>query len=188
MPIAGPQRSLFPDDLLTPAFQEEGRGRGLSWWAIYTRSRQEKELMRRLDARGIPFFSPIAPNLYRSPAGRKRISYLPLFTNYVFLFGDEPQRYEAVASGCVSRAIAVPDALEFAGDLRRIQQLLQAGVPVTVESTIEPGAVVRIKSGSMTGLEGTVFKRHGQSRLLVVVNFLQQGASVELADWEVEKL
>ena len=89
MPISGPQRNLSPDNLLTLEFQREGAARGLSWWAIYTRSRQEKELMRRLDSRGAHFYSPIAPHQYRSPSGRKRTSYLPLFTNYVFLFGDE---------------------------------------------------------------------------------------------------
>jgi hypothetical protein len=35
-------------------------------------------------------------------------------------------------------------------------------------------------------LEGIVTKRRGVSRLLVAVNYLQQGASVEIEDFMVE--
>ncbi len=188
MPLIGPERCLFPDNLLTEDYLTEGREQGRTWRALYTRSRMEKELMRRLVARGVSFYSPIIEHRYRSPAGRQRTSYLPLFTNYVFLFGTETERYDAMTSGCVSRSIDIPSVTTFVGDLRRIRALIETGAQVTSESRIEAGDRVRIKSGSMMGLEGIVFKRHGQSRLLVMVDFLQQGASIELPDWEVEPL
>jgi len=188
MPLIGPERSLFPENLLSEEFQAEGRDTGRHWRALYTRSRMEKELMRRLAARSSPFYSPIIQNRYRSPAGRQRTSYLPLFSNYVFLFGSEADRYDALASGCVSRVIDVTAEFDFLSDLRRIRALIDTGVQITAESKIEAGDRVRIKSGSMMGLEGLVFKRHGQSRLLIMVDFLQQGASIELPDWEVERL
>lgn len=188
MPLIGPERCLFPDDLLSDEFQTQGLEVGKSWRVLYTRSRMEKELMRRLVARGTPFYSPIVENRYRSPAGRQRTSYLPLFSNYVFLFGCETDRYDAVSSGCVSRSLDVTAHAAFVTDLRRIRALIDTGATVTAEAKIEAGDRVRIKSGSMLGLEGLVFKRHGQSRLLVMIDFLQQGASIELPDWEVERL
>jgi len=188
MPLIGPERSLYPDALLTDEFQAQGKDAGRMWRVLYTRSRMEKELMRRLIAKGAPFYSPIVENRYRSPAGRQRTSYLPLFTNYVFLFGGETERYDALATGCVSRSLDVTAETEFVWDLRRIRALIDTGVAITAESRIEAGDRVRIKSGSMMGLEGIVFKRHGQSRLLVMVDFLQQGASIELPDWDVERL
>jgi hypothetical protein len=45
-----------------------------------------------------------------------------------------------------------------------------------------------VKSGALLGLEGTVIKRRGTERLLVIVQFLQQGASVELEDYQVERI
>ncbi|MBX3440901.1 MAG: UpxY family transcription antiterminator [Planctomyces sp.] len=188
MPLIGPERSLSPDDLFSESYQASGTTAGWRWWAMYTRSRQEKQLMRRLNAQDAAFYSPIIAHRYRSPAGRSRTSHLPLFANYVFLFGDETQRYAAMASGCVSRCIDVANHEGLVRDLSRIQRLIDVGTPVTAESRIEAGTPVRIKSGSLLGLEGVVFKRHGLDRLLVTVDFLQQGASVELADWEVERL
>jgi hypothetical protein len=38
------------------------------------------------------------------------------------------------------------------------------------------------------GLEGTVLVRRGVTHLLVSVNFLQQGASIEVEDYLLEKL
>ncbi len=59
---------------------------------------------------------------------------------------------------------------------------------MTQESRIEPGTPVRIRSGAMAGLEGVVIKRRGVDRLLVVVKFLQQGASVNWKTFQVEPI
>jgi hypothetical protein len=40
----------------------------------------------------------------------------------------------------------------------------------------------------LAGVEGTVLSRRGGTRLLVAVNFLQQGASVEIEDFLLEPL
>jgi hypothetical protein len=73
-------------------------------------------------------------------------------------------------------------------DLRQIRRLIEANVPLTPEARLEPGQRIRVSSGSLIGLEGTVIKRHGQQRLLVAVEFLQQGASVQIEDCGVERI
>jgi hypothetical protein len=47
---------------------------------------------------------------------------------------------------------------------------------------------VRVKAGMLRGQEGMIIRRQGETRLLVAVNFLQQGASVLLDDIAVEQL
>jgi hypothetical protein len=49
-----------------------------------------------------------------------------------------------------------------------------------------PGQHVRVKVGLLKGLEGTVICRRQLTRLLVAVNFLQQGASIEVDDCLLE--
>ncbi len=51
-----------------------------------------------------------------------------------------------------------------------------------------PGDKVRVKHGALMGLEGTVLVRRGVTRLLVSVNFMQQGASVEVDDYLLERV
>ncbi|REK10845.1 MAG: antitermination protein NusG [Planctomycetota bacterium] len=186
MPILPREPDIYPADLLErldPSVGETSR-----WWAMYTLARREKELMRRLRALDIPFYAPLVVRRTRSPGGRVRESHVPLFAGYVFVCGSEEQRQQAVTTNCVSRCLAVPDAVQLAHDLRQIRQLIETDAPLTVESRIDSGRAVRVRSGPMSGLEGTVVQRRGRDWLVVAVEFLGQGASVLLEDFQVEPL
>jgi transcription antitermination factor NusG len=184
MPLLALETDLYPADLL----DREAAVPGRAWWVLYTMSRREKELMRRLLGAGIGFYGPLVKHRKRSPEGRVRSSYLPLFAGYVFLHGDDDERRAALATNCVSRCLAVSDSDELVRDLKQVRRLIEANVPLTPEARLEAGQRIRVCSGSLAGLEGTVIKRHGQQRLLVAVEFLQQGASVQIEDCGVERI
>ncbi len=144
--------------------------------------------MRKLLALDIGFCCPIIERRYRSPAGRYRRVYDPLFSNYVFVYGDSVARYTAQTTNCVSRWEEVGDGLGLTQNLAQIQRLIETGVPLAPESRLLPGDQVRVKTGSFAGFEGTVFQRKNETRLLVAVRFMQQGASVLLEDCQLEYL
>jgi transcriptional antiterminator RfaH len=186
MPILDREIDVFPEDLLTGS--EFPSNEDTHWWAVYTRSRQEKELMRGLRVLEIPFYCPIVPHRTRSPSGRVRTSYIPLFSNYLFMYSDGFDRYRALQTNLISKTIEVADFQELTRDLRQIQRLIEVGAPLTIEARLQPGTRVRIKHGPMAGITGVILKREGQSHLQVAVNFLQQGASVKLEDFQVEEV
>lgn len=186
MPILAAEIDVFPEDLL--ARDDLTDENGSHWWAVYTRSRQEKELMRSLVAMEIPFYCPIISHRFRSPAGRLRTSHLPLFSNYVFMYADGFRRYQALKTNLISQTIEVNDGPQLVHDLRQIQRLIQLGLPLSIESKLAPGCKIRIKSGPLNGMEGMVVKRQGAEFLFVAVNFLQQGALVKLDSNEVEPM
>lgn len=186
MPILPAEPDIFPPDLL-----EEGRleaSLAARWWALYTLPRREKDLMRRLMGTRVPHYAPLVKRKTKSPGGRVRTSYVPLFASYVFVSGNDDQRYLALRTNCVSRCIEVNDPERLVEDLQNIKRLIDCDAPLTPESRIEPGTRVRIRSGSLAGLEGTVVRRRGVERLLVSVEFLQQGASIQLDDFQVEPI
>jgi len=186
MPILPAEPDIFPENLLEQDQPEADSE--IRWWALYTLPRREKELMRRLRGVSIPHYCPLVKKRTKSPAGRVRTSYVPLFSAYVFFLGDEEHRYQALQTNCISRCMVVVDADRLVADLKNIKRLIDADAPLTPESRIEPGVRVRIRSGALAGLEGTVVKRRGVERLLVAVEFLQQGASVQLEDFQVEPI
>ena len=191
MPILPRQRDLFPETLLDDV-SDAGDGSGAAeeqgWIAFYTLSRREKDLMRKLEAAAIPFYAPLIKRRLLSPAGRTRLSYVPLFPGYVFSRVDDDQRRAALATNTVARWLPIGDPAGFASDLRNIQRLIATDQPLTPEALLEPGQPVRVRSGPLLGLEGTVVKRRGGQRLVVAVRFLSQGASVELEDVDLERL
>ncbi len=186
MPILAAEADVYPEDLLDRDDLEQDEEN--RWWTVYTRSRQEKQLMRSLIALDISFYCPIVPHRFRSPAGRLRTSYLPLFTNYLFMHSDGFNRYRALKTNLITKTIEVKNGPELTHDLRQIQRLIQLGSPLSVEAKLQPGCKVRIKSGPLIGVEGVILKRQSASYLFVAVNFLQQGALVKLEDCEVESL
>ena len=186
MPTLAAEPDLFPPDLLDsqPEWNDDGR----LWWVLYTRSRQEKELMRRLRGLQIPFYGPLVEKRSRTPGGRYRTAYIPLFANYVFMFGDAEQRYAALTTNCISRDIPVVDSPDLVWDLQQLHRLIQSGEPLTPEARLAPGARVRVRSGPLAGQEGIILQRRGETRLLVAVRFLQQGASVLVDECDLERL
>lgn len=191
MPILPKQQDIYPNDLLDVV--EGGAGReppvvGGRWVAFYTLSRREKDLMRKLQAAGVPFYGPMVRRRLHSPGGRVRASYVPLFPGYVFSLVDDEQRRTALATNTVARWIPIVDERMLVDDLRAIKRLIDTERPLTPEARIEPGQLVRVRTGALRGLEGTVVKRRGAERLVVAVRFLNQGASIELEDVDLERL
>lgn len=184
MPILRQEPSQFPDDLLNDAGPPSG---DRCWWVLYTKARQEKSLARELFKHEIPFYLPLVQKTLVQ-RGRKRKSFVPLFLGYLFLFGDEQDRVRSLATNRVSRALKVDDQTRLAHDLRQLKRLIESEAPVTVESRLEPGRRVRVTQGSLMGIEGTVLVRRDSVRLLIAVDFLQQGASVEIEDSLLEPL
>lgn len=187
MPILPQQDDIWPLNLL-----EENSGPLIlpdhQWWCVYTLSRREKDLMRKLSEWSIPFYAPLIPKRYRSPAGRLRTSYVPLFPNYVFLWGDPTQRQQAMASNCISRCTEVPDGTALTVDLRQIRTVILEGVPLTPEARLEPGDRVRVRTGPFRNYEGVVVRREGKTRLLLTVRYLQQGVSMQVDEGILEPL
>lgn len=186
MPILAREPDLHPAELF--AREELGRESTARWWLLCTLSRREKDLMRRLRALDIAFYAPLISRRSRSPSGRWRTAYVPLYPGYVFLYGNEQHRYQAFTSNCVARCLEVPDGGELTGDLRQTHRLIESGVPLTPESRLEAGMTVRIRSGPLAGVVGTVLKRAEKDRLLVAVRFIGEGVSVLLEDYQFEKL
>ena len=103
------------------------------------------------------------------------------------MYGDESHRYFALATNCVSRDQEVNDA-RFVDELRQIQQALSAGVPLTPEAKLERGQRVRVRSGPFRDFEGEVLRREGKTRLLLTLNFLEQGVSMEMDEAVLDPL
>jgi len=143
--------------------------------------------MRELRKADVFHYGPLIAKRQRSPAGRIRTSYVPLFSNYVFVAGtDDQARYQAICTGCVSKATEVTEKEQLIEDLKQVHDLINLGVPLTVESRLEPGEHVRVRNGAFAGYEGTVLRREGETRLLVAVRFMEQGVSVHLEDCQLE--
>ena len=183
MPILPQEPDRFPPDLLNSELAAESQ-----WWLVYTKSRQEKQLMRQLHRQQVAHYGPQIEQRRRSPSGRIRTTYVPLFNNYVFVCGDNESRYQALCTGCVQKLTEITDTEPLLRELKQIDDLVAMGVPMSVEARLTAGQPVRVKNGAFAGFEGVVIRRDQETRLLVSVRFMDQGVSVKLDDCQLEPL
>jgi transcription antitermination factor NusG len=72
--------------------------------------------------------------------------------------------------------------------LRQIHQVIKAGVPLTVESKLTAGDRVSVRRGPFAGYSGVVIRREGKTRLLLSIQFLDKGVSMEVDEAVLEPI
>jgi transcription antitermination factor NusG len=179
----------FPADLLSRPASARGAldSRKASWWLAHTRPQQEKAVANALFSRRVAYYLPLITRktLMR---GRTRVARIPLFPGYVFIQGGDEDRLQVLQTKRVLTVRPVPDGDELHRDLSRFAELIALDVPLVRESRLEAGERVRVKAGPFRNNEGVVIRRNGKTRLLVAINYLQQGASLEIDDCLLEPL
>jgi transcription antitermination factor NusG len=158
-----------------------------SWFAAYTMPQSEKAVCRMLDVRRVESFLPIFETL-RVWKNRQRVKVqTPLFPSYIFVRIHPRQRCAVLSTpgvlhliGNTRGPVAVPDReIDFLrSDFcnRRVQPFHDLVV----------GSKVRIRSGSMTGLEGTLVQKKKSLRFVLTIAMINQNAAVEVQADELE--
>jgi transcription antitermination factor NusG len=186
MPILPAEPDLYPLGLWDGVRAEDDNER--RWWCLHTKPRQEKASARHLFGRRIAYYLPQVVQESRTPGGRKIRSIIPLFQGYLFMLGDDRQRIDALMGNTLVKVLEVVDQADLAHDLEQIHRLLSSGLPVVPEPSHPVGSRIRILSGPLVGLIGPVVRRGRRDQFVVVVNFLGRGATIDLRDWQVERI
>jgi transcriptional antiterminator RfaH len=155
------------------------------WWLAHTRPRQEKAAASALLSRSVGYYLPLVTrkSLLR---GRTRLARIPLFPGYVFIFGTDENRLSALKTNRLLTIDKVPDGASLRRQLATFAELIAAGAPLVREARLVAGERVRIKSGLFQGVEGIILRRNGKTELLIAIDFLGQGASIEIEDCNAE--
>ena len=160
-----------------------------SWYAVQTRSRHEKMVVRQLEGQGFTTFLPLSQQL-REWSDRRKIVEFPLFPGYVFLqMIYEPEarlrvlRTDGVVNfvGMHGQGIAIPDQ-----QIEHLQTLLANKVPVESHPFLKVGQRVRIRGGSLNGTEGLLVGQDSDRTLVISVELIQRAVSIRLQGYEVE--
>jgi len=177
MPLLALEPALFPPDLFSlDGATVESSAR---WWVLHTRPRAEKALAQKLLGRQVRFFLPLYERRWRKN-GRVFRSHLPVFAGYLFLHGDREQRLAAFETNLVARVLEVADQDRMWQDLERVNRLILSKAPLTPESRLPAGTLVEVTSGALEGLTGRVVSHGKQWKLVIEVQFLRRGVSLEI--------
>ena len=164
-----------------------------SWFAVYTKPRQEQVARENLERQGFRCFLPMAVNPYQRRTERKpRIE--PLFPRYLFLRVIADQQ----SLGPVRSTRGVCSLVRFGTQLATMTEPMITAInrrcdPDTGLVQLEPAVVklgdnVRVFDGPLAGLEGIFKERKGSERALLLMSFLGTESTVEVDAMLLQKV
>jgi transcription elongation factor/antiterminator RfaH len=172
--------------------QEMIKHESANWYAVQTRARNEKVVCERLQEQGLDTFLPLVTEVRRWSDRKKKVE-LPLFSCYVFVklsFSNSDERMRVYRTSGVFRIVsmrgeAVPIPDEQIDALRKVvtQQVAWSAHPF-----LKIGQRVRIRGGSLEGVEGVLLSRNGDRTLIISVDAIQRSLAVSVEGYDVEAL
>lgn len=169
MPLLTKEPEIFPEEIF--ALPEP-------WLVAHVRSRQEKVLTRHLFRDGIAFYLPqIEKAVVR--AGRRLVSFIPLFPGYVFFRGGGAARQTALRSHVIANLVEISDQQQLNDELSHIRQLQLAGASLIPVQEFVSGDPVHITGGAFAGYRGSVVRTGRGDRLIVSISLLRKSVEVE---------
>lgn len=163
--------------------------RGRSWYAVFTVPQNEKSALRHLDLREVESFLPTYESVRVWKNRQRKLVPLPLFPSYLFVRINSGERVKVLQSpgvlhivGKGRESVPLPDPeVEF----------LRSGL---IRGRIEPyrelvvGEKVRVKSGVMQGVCGTLVRKGGGMRFVVTLELINQHAAIQVDAADLEPL
>jgi transcription termination/antitermination protein NusG len=160
-----------------------------SWFAVHTRPRHEKTVAASLREKGIETLLPLISAKHQW-SDRRRLVHSPLFPGYVFTrVVETTNAHLAVVRtagviafvGIRGKGLPIPDE-----QIETVQGILDRGIPFTTCPFLREGQRVRIRGGSLDGLQGILLAKNNDQSLIVSVDIIQRSLAVRVTGYRVE--
>jgi len=152
-----------------------------SWFAIWTRSRHEHVVREQIERRHFDAFLPTITRWSRWKDRKKKIDW-PLFPGYCFArFKEEDSLSILKCTGVVNivsvegRPAPIPEH-----EIDSIRRLLESNLQYDPCPLIREGMMVEVTHGALKGVVGRLVRKGAHARLILSVDLIGQGVSVEV--------
>ncbi len=160
-----------------------------NWYALHTRPKHERLVVQRLQDRGVETFLPLVTEIRRWSDRKKKLE-LPLFGCYVFA-KFVPKRAERL------NVLRVSGVLQLVGSqgegtpipneqIQTVRTLVDGSLPWSPYPFLKIGQRVRVRGGSLEGIEGILVSRNGNHTLVISVDAIQRSLAVHVEGYQVE--
>lgn len=161
----------------------------ICWFAVWTRSRQEKVAAATLGTLGVRHFLPLMSEI-RQWSDRKQTVSVPLFSGYLFV------RMNPMSDARL-QVLKTPGIAGFVGNntgplpipdrqIEDIRSVITNRADCTVLPLLEEGDQVRVVQGPLAGVEGRLLQSNSTTQLLISIEMIQKTLAVKVSRQEVE--
>ncbi|HMS86439.1 MAG TPA: UpxY family transcription antiterminator [Nitrospira sp.] len=157
----------------------------LRWYAIHTRSHQEKQVRDRLLAGGIEPFLPLS-RVQRQWSDRKVWARSPLFRGYCFARFTLGNSLAILKTAGVARIVGIlkPEPIQDE-EIAVLQRVTAADCMTEPYDDCTEGMCVEVIRGPLAGLRGQFVRKEGHQGLVIRASLIQQAALIHIGASEV---
>jgi transcription antitermination factor NusG len=152
-----------------------------SWFAIWTRSRHEHVVREQIERKHFDAFLPTITRWSRWKDRKKKIDW-PLFPGYCFARFEQEEALSILKCTGVVNIVSVegkpapiPDH-----EIEGIRLLLESDLQYDPCPLIREGMMVEVTHGALKGVVGRLVRKGAHARLILSVDLIGQGVSVEV--------
>lgn len=175
---------------MMPSAEREMGPRGpLPWYAVYTKHQHEKSACEHLAGKAFEVFLP----LYRAEhrwKDRTKVVSLPVFPCYLFVQTDIERKSSILKTPGVfwlveagGRPCEVPCT-----EIEAIRKIAQSSAKIEPHPYLQCGDRVRVREGSLKGVEGILARVKNRCRVVLSVHLLQKAIAVEVDYSALERM
>lgn len=159
------------------------------WFAIHTKPRHEKRIAGQLTEKRVHTFVPLLQQIHRWSDRQSKVD-VPMFTCYAFVriaqtIEDRLRvlRTQGVLAfvGSERQGTPIPDE-----QIENLQTAIREKIPCAVHPFIFAGQRVRIRGGSLNGVEGILERQSGAQSVIISVELLRRSVSIRVEGFEIE--
>jgi transcription antitermination factor NusG len=158
------------------------------WFAVQTRYRREKKVAAQLERKGCEVYLPLLTECHQWSDRHKNVSG-PLFPGYAFV---HLQSYRDARTR-VLQTVGLVGFVNFGGivtpvpekQIEDLRLLLRQDGIISIHPFMKAGQRVRVRTGCLQGLEGTVLQ-HDRGKLLISIEAIQRSVAIEIQGYELE--
>ena len=165
-----------------------------SWYAVYTKPRQERVAEENLLRQHFDCFLPMAVNPYQRRTKTQSQRIEPLFPRYLFINAIADQQ----SLGPVRSTRGVCTLVRFGMKLVTVPEVIiqmihrrmnpESGLVELDPVTVQPGDRVKVFDGPFAGAEGILEEHHGERRALLLMELLGRQTPVEVDALLLQKI
>jgi transcription antitermination factor NusG len=160
-----------------------------NWYAVHTKARHEKRVAAQFEEKRVCTFLPLLRQIHRW-SDRRSVVEVPVFSCYAFV-----RMVQTVEERL--KVLRTPGVLGFVGSERQgtpipdeqiesLRKAISENVPCLPYPFISAGKHVRIRGGSLDGVEGILMRQGGNQSLVISVELLQQSVSIRVEGYDIE--
>lgn len=152
-----------------------------SWFALYTKPRNEFKAAKQIEAAGINFYLPTYVKISQWSDRKKKITE-PLLRGYIFIFSNEKERILSLEQPSVVRCVSergrparIPE-----WQIDNLKKMLATNSDFHIKEGLVRGVKVQIKEGPFKGVIGIIQEAEAGKSIVVSIDLLNRSVIAHL--------